>query len=575
MKWIANNIFSKLVLGAVAILAQLAWICYMVYRATAISKSFSLLFNILAVVLALYIINKDTRLYFKLSWVFFILCFPVAGCPCYFLFGRSDLTRKRRKRLAKVHEQISVHRQEDPKIKNQLKEDENAWHQSEYITKNGKYPIYQEKETTYYKSGEDMFPQFLEDLRSAKEYIFLEYFILAPGVMLDSIVDILEQKVKEGVHVRLLYDDVGSIKCLPNHYYRGLQEKGIHCALFHPFRPMMSIIMNNRDHRKICVVDGRIAYTGGVNLADEYINEIERFGYWKDEAIRVTGESAWGFAMMFMELWNYCVGGDEDCMKFCPKEYLPQSDADALEKENVDTVKVGTSADVVHIGGQEECNNESVKSDEKEANDSDKTKVCEQTAVVNNDKAFCNQAERGYVQPFSDSPLDHEYISENLYLNIINRANRYVYIFTPYLITSQEIATALITAAKSGVDVRIVTPEIPDKKLPYLLTQSNYEPLIKDGVKIYQYTPGFIHSKCILADDIYGVVGTINLDYRSLYLHFECGVYLYKAKALETLKEDMLETFDVSHEVVLKDHHGKNFFFQLFLSVLRLLAPLF
>ena len=540
MKWIANNIFSKLVLGAIAILAQLAWICYMLYRATAISKSFNLLFNILAVVLALYIINKDIKLYFKLSWVFFILCFPVAGLPCYFLFGRSDLTRKRRKRLAKVHEQISVHRKENPKIKNRLKEDENAWHQSAYITKNGKYPIYQEENTTYYKTGEDMFPQFLEDLRSAKEYIFLEYFILAPGVMLDSIVDILEQKVKEGVHVRLLYDDVGSIKCLPNHYYRGLQEKGIHCALFHPFRPMMSIIMNNRDHRKICVVDGRIAYTGGVNLADEYINEIERFGYWKDEAIRVTGESAWGFAMMFMELWNYCVGGYEDCMKFCPPEFLSDAAADddmaaaARQRVAVENSSVGFEpvSDGRNVG-------------------------------------------TGYVQPFSDSPLDHEYISENVYLNIINRANRYVYIFTPYLITSQEIATALITAAKSGVDVRIVTPEIPDKKLPYLLTQSNYEPLIKDGVKIYQYTPGFIHSKCILADDIYGVVGTINLDYRSLYLHFECGVYLYKAKALATLKEDMLETFDVSHEVVLKDHHGKNFFFQLFLSVLRLLAPLF
>lgn len=520
MKWIVNNILSKLVLGALAIILQIGWMIYMVERATQISNIFNYVLHILALLLALHIINKDTKLYFKLSWVFFILCLPIAGCPCYFFFGRSELTRKRRRQLTDIYQQINPYRKEDVRIKQRLKEeDTDAWRQSEYITNYAHYPIYEEEDTKYYPSGEEMYEDLLCDLKSAREYIFMEYFILAPGKMLDSIVEILEQKAAEGVHVRLIFDDVGSIRTLPIHYSGSLQEKGIHCALFHPFRPFLSIIMNNRDHRKICSIDGRIAYTGGVNLADEYINHIERFGYWKDNAIRITGAGAWGFTMMFMELWEYCVHGKEECDRFCPPEFRQE-----------------------------------------------KLLSC---------KLQPQEGRHGYVQPFSDSPLDREYTSENVYLNIINRAKEYVYIFTPYLITSEELDTALVNAAKSGVDVRIVTPGTPDKKIAYLLTQSNYEHLISGGVKIYQYTPGFIHSKCIIADDRYAVVGTINLDYRSLYLHFECGVYLYHVSAIDAIKRDMTETFAVSHQVSLEERQEKNFFVQLFLSVLRLLAPLF
>jgi cardiolipin synthase len=268
--------------------------------------------------------------------------------------------------------------------------------------------------------------------------------------------------------------------------------------------------MNNRDHRKILVVDGKVAYTGGVNLADEYINEVERFGYWKDAAVRVTGDSVWSFTSMFLEMWSIITKGTEDFNKYkrvCGKE--PELIA----------------------------------------------------------------ANKGYVQPFGDCPLVPECIGEGIYLNLINNAQKYVYIFTPYLIIGEELTLALINAAKSGVDVRIVTPAIPDKKMVFLVTQANYEHLIRGGVKIYQYTPGFIHSKCFVVDDEYAVVGTINMDFRSLYLHFECGTFMYKTACIETLKEDALETFEVSRQISLEECENKNFFYQLFLSVLRLFAP--
>lgn len=515
MKWIANNIFSKLVLGVLVILLQFGWLVYMLYYATATSSVFNLILHALAVMLALYVINKDIKPYFKLSWVFLILCLPIVGCPCYFLFGRSELTRGKRRRLAALNQEMEPFRKENPSVKELLKvRNFNAWRQSEYITNYAGFPLYAEEDSVYFSSGEEMFPKLLEDLQGARDYIFLEYFILEPGEMLDSIVRILEQKASEGVHIRLIYDDVGSIKTLPRHYYKSLQEKGIHCASFHPFRPILSVIMNNRDHRKICVIDGRIAYTGGVNLADEYINQVKRFGYWKDAAIRITGPAAWSFTTMFLEIWNYIVHGSEDYLAFFPKQYRDEEDVQKRRAE-------------------------------------------------------------GFVQPFADSPLDKENVSENVYLNIINQANHYVYIFTPYLITSWEMTTALINAAKSGVDVRIVTPGIPDKKLVYLLTQSNYAALINGGVKIYQYTPGFIHSKCIVADDQYGVVGTINLDFRSLYLHFECGVFLYEAASVAKVKEDALRTFEESHLVSIEEREDKNFFLQLLLSILHLLAPLF
>lgn len=514
MKKILNKLSSRLFLFSVIILLQFSWIVYTLFVTTARNSGVDMFMRVISVVIALYVVYKDMKPYNKLSWVFLILFLPIIGCPCYFLFGRSDMTKRSRERMAEIQKMVSPLRIQQENVKEELrKQNSVAYKQSNYIFNTAEYPVYREDTTRYYKIGQEMFADMLADLKNAEEFIFLEFFIMQPGIMFDSIVDVLEQKAKEGVQVRLIYDDLGCVNTLPSKYYKVLQSKGIHCACFNPFRPFMSIIMNNRDHRKILVIDGKIAYTGGVNLADEYINEIKRFGYWKDAGVRITGDAVWSFTTMFLEMWNFITKSSEDYTRF--------------------NASVG-------VGEQE----------------------------------ISPKDPKGFVQPYADCPLDKKYVGESVYLNLINHAEKYVYIFTPYLIIGTELATALINAAESGVDVRIVTPEIPDKKLVYLLTQANYEPLIRGGVKIYQYKPGFIHSKCFVVDDEYASVGTINMDFRSLYLHFECGTLMYKTACVRQVKEDALATFQESREILLEDCENKNFFMQMLLSILHLFAPL-
>ena len=510
MKRVTHGIFSKLAIGACAIILQFVWLIMIMYAASERFSEMNVIFHIISVILALYLVNRNIKPYNKLSWIFIILWMPIIGVTCYFLLGRSELTRGNRRRLSEVIRHTEKYVTQDPAIVEQLKTDNyEAYKQSRYLTDYAGYPLCHEEDTEYFSCGEKVFERLLEDLKSAENFIFLEFFIIEPGYMFDTIVDILEQKAAEGVKIRLIYDDVGCINTLPSKYYRRLQKKGIRCASFNPFRPFLSVVMNNRDHRKVVVIDGRIAYTGGFNLADEYINRVKRFGYWKDAGIRITGEGVWNFTVMFMQMWNYIVRGDEPCDPY-------RMSYDDKQKEE----------------------------------------------------------STGMIQPYADSPLDHENVGETVYLNIINRARKYVYIFTPYLIIDSEMSTALINAAKSGVDVRIVTPGIPDKKLVYLLTQSYYEQLIRGGVRIFQYTPGFIHSKCFVSDDEYAVVGTVNLDYRSLYLHFECGVWMYRAKAVAGVKEDALRAFDECQEISLEFCTQRNFIVRLIQSVLLLFAPL-
>lgn len=512
MKKIISKLFSRLILTAFIILLQIAWIGYTLHAATTLNPMFGIGLRTISVICALYVVYKDIRPYNKLSWVFLILLLPIIGVPCYFLFGRADMTKTSRTRMSDVMNTVAPLRTKSEETQKYLESvSQDAAKQMAYPMNVGRFPVYMEEDTKYYSCGEDMYEDMLEDLRNAKDFIFVEFFIMRLGIMFDSIVDILEEKVKEGVHVRLIYDDMGCMDNLPPRYYTVLQEKGIHCACFNPLRPFLSIIMNNRDHRKILVIDGKIAYTGGVNLADEYINQLERFGYWKDAAVRITGDAVWSFTSMFLEMWSFITKSGEDFSRF---------------------------------------------------------------KVVNNTPSALIEQCKGFVQPYADCPLDNKRIGEAVYLNLINKARKYVYIFTPYLIVGTELTTALINAARSGVDVRIVTPGIPDKKMVYLLTQANYESLIRGGVKIYQYTPGFIHSKCFVVDDEYAAVGTINMDFRSLSLHFECGTLMYKTKCVAEVKQDALETFEISRRISLEECENKNFFFQLFLSVLHLFGPL-
>lgn len=324
--------------------------------------------------------------------------------------------------------------------------------------------------------------------------------------MWNSILEILEEKVKQGVDVRVMYDDLGSMATLKQKYSKELEQKGIKCIVFNKLNPIAGVIMNNRDHRKILVIDGKVAFSGGINIADEYINAIVKHGHWKDNAIKISGDAVWNYTVMFLTMWNAFRNEDNDFFKY--------------------------------------------KYDFK-------------------DKPINN----GYVVPYGETPLDDDATGEDIYLNIINQANNYVYIFTPYLIIDSNMVNALTLAAKRGVDVRIVIPGIPDKKIVYTLSESYVELLVKEGVKVYRYTPGFVHSKVFVSDDNIATVGTINMDYRSLYLHFECGAYLENVNVIKDIKKDLVETIEKSQEISRKEATPR-LLKAVWQALLRLVAPL-
>lgn len=356
-----------------------------------------------------------------------------------------------------------------------------------------------------------MFPVLLEELKKAEHFIFMEYFIVEHGVMWDAILQVLETKVAEGVEVRFMYDGMGNLFTLPHGYEKAMQEKGIQCKIFAPVRPALSSYQNNRDHRKICVIDGHTAFTGGVNLADEYINQRVRFGHWKDTAVLIKGKAVDSFTMMFLQLWDVTERDGEEYRRFlCPPEF--------------------------HMPA--------------------------------------GMAYGGFVMPYADSPLDGENVGESVYLDILGRSRRYVHITTPYLILDDTTLAALKFAAKRGVEVIIIMPHIPDKLYAYLLARSYYAELLRAGVQIYEYTPGFIHAKMFTSDDEKAVVGTINLDFRSLYLHFECASYFFRNAVVMDVEEDFQKTLAKSERITLENCRKYPFIRRFAGKALRILAPL-
>lgn len=505
MKLLNNRILITVVLLAI----QIYWLFLMLTRLATYSTWISILFTLLSVVIVLFLVKKDENPNYKIAWIVLVMVLPLFGGLLYLFFGGKRPSKKMREKFNVQRSKMNDTMPDDTKLLSQIYRDEpRGIGAAKYISSQSGYSVYSKTQTKYYPLGDCMFEDIVEALRSAKHFIFLEYFIVQEGKMWDSMLAILEDKVKEGVEVRFIYDDFGSLLTLPQDYALKLERKGIKCLAFNPFVPVMSLVMNNRDHRKILVVDGYIGFTGGINLSDEYINEYARFGHWKDSGIRLMGEGVWNLTHMFLEMWNSFRCEDASFEMFKPHSYY----MDEFESD-------------------------------------------------------------GYVQPFGDSPLDDESVGENVYLDIVNKANTYVYIFTPYLVLDDQMKDSLCLAAKRGVDVRIVTPGIPDKKIVYRLTRSNYTPLLKAGVRIYEYTPGFLHAKNIVSDDCCGVVGTINLDYRSLYLHFECGTYLVGCSSIESIKKDCLETMEKSQEIV-KEFHIHGMISQLFDAILRLLSPI-
>lgn len=502
------NIFSpKLLISVVLLLLQIL-VLYIVF--SIFYKYIIWIFGgnfILSIIIVLYLINSKTNPSYKIAWIIPILIFPVVGVAT-FLFCKLQLpTRFIGKRLKEERKKTQRYLIQDINITNQIKEEnKEVYNLSHYIHSTCGYPIYNANDIHYFENGESKLKELLSDLKKAKKYIFLEYFIIEKGYMWDSILNILKEKVKEGVEVRVMYDGMCSFMLLPYSYPQELEKFGIKCKMFFPIKLELSTHQNNRDHRKICVIDGNIAYTGGINIGDEYINKKEKYGYWKDTSIKLTGNAVNSFTIMFLEMWNVDVRISEDYRKYIVDNKLKNNS--------------------------------------------------------------------GYIIPYGDNPLDEYETGKKVYMDILNTAKNYVDIITPYLILDDELLSSIIYASNRGVRIRIIMPHIPDKKMVYYLGRSYYKDLINNGVEIYEFTKGFTHAKMFISDNIKAVVGTINLDYRSLYLHFECACYIYKNKIIKNIQEDYNKTVEESIKITKSDIEKYNIFKRIIGRILRIFAPL-
>jgi len=465
---------------------------------------------ILSILTGLHVINKDMNPAYKIAWLIPIMLLPIFGGLAYLMYGKTRMSKREHKRMSKIeHSYKEAMALYDSSADRLAQENRDATMHSQYISTVTGVPPYRYTQTQYLPIGEEYFKVMKEELKKAEHFIFLEYFIVEEGVMWNEILNILKEKVDEGLDVRVMYDDLGCIFTLPRRYDKKLESLGIKTCVFHRFNSVLNSRFNTRDHRKICVIDGNIGITGGINLADEYINAKVKYGHWKDSGVLLKGKAVWSLTVMFLTVWDYYRNEHDTYLNFAPQEnFIAKMPSD------------------------------------------------------------------GYVQPFSDTPLDNEPVGATVYKNLINRAREYVYITTPYLIVDYEMLRVMRTAARSGVDIRIIVPGIPDKKLVYAVTKSYYELLLKDGVRIYQYTPGFMHAKNCVVDDEYAVVGTINLDFRSMYLHFECAAWMCRSKAVGQAKEDFMETLELCTEITMASLKKKNLFHIIGLSVIRAFAPL-
>lgn len=509
MRKFIKLISSKFFICSLILLAEISFLVFLVFvlNSAVHSTIVTCVTVALDVIFVLYIINSDINAEYKIAWIVPIMFLPILGCLFYIIFGRKRLSRFTLKKLTRNFKGIEYLYEANPEVDARIERtDEFLNSCASIIRSEGYLPAFDCEEAVYFKVGEEYAEKLLEVLKGAQKYIFLEYFIIAKGKFWNDVLDILVEKVKSGVDVRVIYDDIGSILSLPHNYPEKLKKLGVKCYCFNKYRPVLDVAQNNRTHRKIAVIDGEYAFTGGVNLADEYINAEVRFGHWKDTGVMIKGRAAQNFTAMFLQLWTVEFGNETDGYR----KYL-----------------------------------------------ADKNKPGQYLCI-----------------PFADSPYDsNRQICEDLYIKIIYNAKKYVYINTPYLIIDGEMKKALVTAAHSGVDVRITVPHVPDKKYVFALTKAFYSPLVKEGVKIYQYTPGFIHAKSIVSDSKYAIIGSSNMDFRSFYLHFECDVLMYGEKFCTELYEDYLETCKVS-ERITEDKIKIRLHSRIYRAILRIFAPL-
>lgn len=488
-----------------AVIIQVLWMCILMSWLAKYATIVITILSICTFLFVLFIIIKRDEGTYKILWLLVLLTLPVLGAVLYLELGNKRTGRPILRRLQRVKQDRKI---DCRQIVEDIKQDDIRLAQTIQILCNRtNLPVVPNEQVTYYPLGDNMYPDMITDLRSATEYIYVEYFIIAHGKMWDSIVEILAEKAAQGVDVRVLYDDLGSISTYSKKDAKKLREMGIHC---HTFNPLYAIkgTLNYRDHRKMLVIDGRVAYSGGINLADEYINEYEKYGHWKDIGFRLTGQAVMNYVFMFEEFWcAFCDKNDE----------LP-------ERHELQPVRIPEQKD-------------------------------------------------GYVISYYDSPLRIDSISNDLYIDLLSQAVDYAWFYTPYLMLGDGLMEAFVRAAERGVDVRILMPGIPDKKIIFRMSHSYYQELLDAGVKIYEYQPGFVHAKACIFDDRICTVGTVNLDYRSLFLHFENNSLFYESQIIQELKADYEATLEKC--VQMQPYDIKKYAFRWFFDgLLRVFAPL-
>ena len=507
MQKLLRFIFSRRFLATILALLQLSIFMVLITEFYTIGPAIYLFMTIFSIAVMLYLFERDNlNPSYKLIWIIVMVILPGTGAIFYFLWGDTKLTKKQQSVLSKIRDNAVLHIHKKPENLEKLNDiNPSLAKQAAYLDRYANAPVYSGTSTRYYPMGEDFFLDFVEDLKNAKKSIFLQYFIVDEGYMWDTVFEILKEKAKQGVEVKMIYDGFGTLLTLPEK----LAEFGIKAKVFNQvhFSPKISdyLLLNHRDHRKITVIDSNIGYGGGLNLADEYINVISRFGVWKDTAFRIEGEAVFGLSSTFLQTWQQVAFEEVDYENYRPS---------VIEKTD------------------------------------------------------------GFVQPYFDTPLDKNNVCENAYLSVINNATKYIYITTPYLIIDNEMVTSLCLAAQSGIDVKIMVPGIPDKWYVFYITQSYYRVLIEAGVKIYEYTPGFLHAKMYVSDDIHAIVGSANMDYRSMYLHYENCCSFYQSSIAQKVKSDFEKTLSQCHNITLEEVKKTPFLKRLYQIVFRVLSPL-
>lgn len=521
LRAIFKLIFSRIMLTVIIMLGQLYLLFVLLERMNAANAKWWLyFFNICAALCVIVIINSKENPAFKLMWMLPLSVTPVFGVMLYVFITANPVRFGQSKGLEKRIRETAAYLNMPDGLKAKMKDDKVPISDlSYYIEHVNHLPTYTNTEVEFFPDGQSKIDDLLVEIEKAEQYIFMEYFIINKGYVWDTVLEALKKKAAEGVEIRLMYDGFNSIVALPPRYTKKLAEYGIKARVFSPVRPFLSSHQNYRDHRKIVVIDGKVAYNGGINLADEYINLKERFGYWKDTAVKLRGDAVKSFTAMFLQMWGMFTAEVEDYDK-----YLLDAAIDQTAEKAVDTWAKADSL--------------------------------------------------GYVIPYNDDPCNGEDVAEEVYLDILNKARDYVWIMTPYLIPENEIITGLCFAAQRGVDVRIIMPHIPDKKIVFDVAHTYYTQLIEAGVRIFEFTPGFVHAKMFVSDDCKAVVGSINLDFRSLYEHFECATFIYNNPVVEDVKKDFIDTFDKCQEFYKGDYKKLPLFNRICGKIGRLFGPL-